>query len=107
MSNIVSQLHENIEGWIKAWKLSVEDERELLKLTVDVLSRSNQELQSRKFLGRYLLTYGAKEFPVDVLGVAVAAALSAVKAPAAATADRAVILEVSAGGSASSPLTKP
>lgn len=93
MSNIVSQLHENIEGWIVAWKLSVEDERVLLKLAVDVLSRSNQELQSRKFLGRFLLTYGAQDFPADVLGVAVAAAVSAVKAPAAATADRAIILE--------------
>ena len=96
MSNIVSQLHENIEGWIVAWKLPVEDERVLLKLTVDVLSRSNQELQSRKFLGRFLLTYGAQDFPADVLDVAVAAAVSAVKAPAAATADRAIILEVDA-----------
>ena len=95
MSGIVSQLHENVEGWISAWGLSIEEERALLKLIVDILSQSNQELQSHKFLVRFLHTYGAsEEYPPDVLSVAVAAALAAVKSPASAIADRNVVFEV-------------
>ncbi len=90
----MSQLSEKIEQWIQLWGLNVSEERELLRLIVEILSKSNQELQSRKFLVRFLHTYGSDDFPEDVLDIAVNAALTVVKSPASAIADRNVVLEV-------------
>jgi translation initiation factor 3 subunit M len=90
---VVSQLHDKVEGWISLWNLPVEDERALLKLIVESLSKSQQDLQSRKFLVRFLHTYDSVEFPVDVQGIALEAALSAVKSDASAYEDRSLMLE--------------
>lgn len=93
LANVVSQLHDKVEGWIALWNLPVEDERALLKLIVESLSKSRQDLQSRKFLVRFLHTYDSAEFPADVQGIALEAALSAVKSDASAYEDRSLMLE--------------
>ena len=93
LSSVVSQLSEKADGWIKQWNLSVEDERELLKLFVQIMSSNNEELQSRKFLVRFLHTYGSDEFPSDVLDIALKAALAGVKSPPSAVTDRNLVLE--------------
>lgn len=93
LSSVVSQLSEKVEGWIKVWNLSVEDQRVILRLFVEILSNNSEELQSRKFLVRFLHTYGAEDFPQDVLAIAVAAALAGVQSPPSAITDRNIVLD--------------
>lgn len=93
LSSVVGPLSERVEGWIKEWGLSVEEERTLLRLFVEILSSNNEELQSRKFLVRFLHTYGTDEFPSDVLDIAIKAALAGVKSPPSAIPDRNVVLD--------------
>lgn len=93
LSSVVGQLSGKVDGWIKQWNLSVEDERYLLRLFVDILSNNNEELQARRFLVRFLHTYGSEEFPADVLDIAIKAALAGVTSPPSAIADRNVVLD--------------
>lgn len=88
----VSKFHNRIVPWVQEWNLTVEQRRELFKLTSDVLQKDGQESSALHFLVKYLTTF--EEYPSDVLASVTNAVINAIKSPIASFTDRIALYEI-------------
>lgn len=92
-TNVVSNYHSRVEGWVKAWDLSIEQKRQLYLLVSTGLGKSGHISLCLNFHIRFFETFADGQFPSDVLPLAITTVVSAIKSHIDAFNDRNTIIE--------------
>ena len=92
-TNVVSNYYSRVDGWIKAWDLTIEQKRQLYLLVSTSLGKSGHISLCLNFQIRFFETFSDGQFPSDVLPLAINTVVSAVKSHIDAFNDRNTIIE--------------
>jgi translation initiation factor 3 subunit M len=92
-TNVVSAYYNRVDGWIKAWDLSIEQRRQLYLLVSTALGKSGHISLCLNFQIRFFETFADGQFPADVLPLAINTVVSAIKSHIDAFNDRNTIIE--------------